>query len=472
MRRLLAIRLSVGRLRLAAVTFVAVFGGGLSLWASSAAACSTSDHCYALMENFTTFEGTNASILISSDAIPGWNAGDRQQDEEWAQFPDNGWVESGATTGTTYGGDFPNPIYFYAQDEPVSSGYTETDITYDGPGTGNWFTTGEEDLGNGVWCPFIDGGQLPCAGGLPLYSTYQTAGLEVAANTPPLNTGTIYAAGVALGTGAQQGYPDPLNDPDVYDAYVDTNGANDGYCVIPIAPLDGAPGMAFGTPNDNPQCLNNQGIGYVALTGSPTSISGDGLPAGPTPPVNLPHAGQPTSSAYPTPASNYQSTSAPALDSSQVSAIAQSVAKQAGDSSSDTEADVQADVQSATTVSASLSDAMKAINPSVKAPTNATAGMAGWLNSSTDVVVMHGNFKLTDSAVPPGAPTPTGNTLELVIDAHTGSVDEIHLGNEATSGLASLGTLQRLEVSIPSDDAATPRSVAAPSCAPLPDARP
>jgi hypothetical protein len=71
-----------------------------------------------------------------------------------------------------------------------------------------------------------------------------------------------------------------------------------------------------------------------------------------------------------------------------------------------------------------LRTVMTGISPEVSLPVAPGGGQEAWLNSTVAVVTMHGNFTLVDAHVPPGAGTPTGSTLDIVIDTHSGEVVE------------------------------------------------
>lgn len=407
----------------ALATLLAVSATAFGTFASQAGACTTSDHCYAFEVNYETLEGTWVDILTTSDSVPGWNAGDRLQNEEWTLFPDGGWLEIGDTTGTI-GYNSPTgqdatstPVYFYADAEPLSSGLTEYDLP-DGPGLGNWFYVQEGDLGNGVWCQSFNGVEVACLNGLPLYSTSQEAGLEVAANTPPVNNGTLYTWGEQLGTGAWLDWLYPTGDPVDYDQYIDSLGVNDNYCIFPVS--DGTDeGAAFATPNPNPDCYSNQGVGNVARESPLLRNGASELSAGASAPPPAP-PGVGAAGSLPSPAGGFHQSTAPPLSASDLAAIAAAAASRAGDPN--------ADVQGATRVDTSLESAMQAVDPRTEMPTSMSDGYRNLLNSSTSLLVLHGNFSLSTAPKPPSANAPSGSVLEIVVDDHTGWIDMLHGG--------------------------------------------
>lgn len=144
--------------------------------------CKEEDHCYALFENHSTFEGTYVDLLTSSASVPEWEACSRFQNETWVRFEDGGWVEDGDTMGAIGGNcgtHTDTPVYFYAGQEPNNpENYYEQDFG-SGPAIGSWFHVQEQDEGNGTWCAFINSEEVTCKAGLPLFSSQQEAGLVV-----------------------------------------------------------------------------------------------------------------------------------------------------------------------------------------------------------------------------------------------------------------------------------------------------
>jgi hypothetical protein len=77
------------------------------------------------------------------------------------------------------------------------------------------------------------------------------------------------------------------------------------------------------------------------------------------------------------------------------------------------------------------------------APTS--AGEEAYLHSQALLVVMHGQFTLDDAPVPKGQPSPTGSVMELIVNAHTGFVEGVYLGEHEPSALSSLGSVIDLQ---------------------------
>ncbi len=410
----------------------------LGLFSGVAQACSRTpetNHCYALVESQHEYEGTWVDILTSSDSLSGWNEGDRLQNETWASFSGGGWVEVGDTTGSIWSYHTPTPFYFYAGEYPAGGqNFYEGDFST-GPSIGQWFWVQEQDEGNGVWCVWINGGETQCVGGRPFYTSEVEAGLEAAVNDPVVNNGTLYAWAMNLG-GAWSSWARPY-----YYASV-RNGAR--YCVFPVSwdPNSGLgdpggsnlypTGIAFGTPNNNPNCRKENGYMSVPLGGEATLGSASTLPG---PPSAVDGTTATTATAEPV-AEGYTPASGPTLSNGQLQKITQEAAQTAGDAEA-ASGTVQA-------VQTPLKTAMSAIEPTTTLPSTPTPGYANLLQSSTDLVVLHGQFALTNAPRPHNVAVPTGSVLELVIDAHTGWIDGVRVGNRAATNLSDLGAVTTL----------------------------
>ncbi|MGO9488244.1 MAG: hypothetical protein ACLQBB_04350 [Solirubrobacteraceae bacterium] len=86
------------------------------------------------------------------------------------------------------------------------------------------------------------------------------------------------------------------------------------------------------------------------------------------------------------------------------------------------EATRDGDAQAAMSVSeGTLEEARLRIDPSTNIP-DQSPGMRATLEAPVFLVAMSGNFTLSRASVRPGDPPPTGNVLDLVIDAHTGAI--------------------------------------------------
>jgi hypothetical protein len=71
-----------------------------------------------------------------------------------------------------------------------------------------------------------------------------------------------------------------------------------------------------------------------------------------------------------------------------------------------------------------LRAAAMAVSPEASFPISPGGGQEAWLNSTVALVTMHGDFVLNNVPIPAGAPTPRGPVLDLIIDNHTGEVEE------------------------------------------------
>ena len=361
---------------------------------------SSNKHCYALLNSDQTYEGTWVDML-DSDAAVYEHWGD-MQNETWAQFAAGEWVEDGATLG--YVGGYGQtkhvslPVWFYAGEYPAGEqNYYEFAYEY-GPALGNWYYMQEQDEGNGTWCAWLQGGEANCVAGRPLYTSNEQAGLEVATENP-YNYGTAFAWGMNLGSGSWSGWANPNN-------YYTETPTGEKYCTIPVewnpntgladpgGSSDYAAGVAFGVPNGNPSCESN---------------GGDAIMAGPAPtPFGGSLASTPAEGPVP---SSYTPPSGPTLKSAALGTIASEVAGEDGDAA------VAPSTMMA--VQTSLEKAISATEPSTVLPTTRTESQTKLLKSTTDLVVLHGQFSVPNAPRPPGEPAPSGSVLELIIDAHT-----------------------------------------------------
>jgi hypothetical protein len=163
--------------------------------------CSLADnhHCYSLAEwsmgGSEEVEGTETEQKTTNMNVPGYAAGDFVDNEEWASFPGTGhWVEIGQSAGELV--SCCSLFWFYAFNGP-NGYYQYTAPPYTWEVTPNtWNNYGMQSIGNGVWC--FDVGpsweqQVACEGGFPTYSKLLQDGLEVAAETKPVNAGSVVA---------------------------------------------------------------------------------------------------------------------------------------------------------------------------------------------------------------------------------------------------------------------------------------
>ncbi|HEY1832836.1 MAG TPA: hypothetical protein VGG08_00245 [Solirubrobacteraceae bacterium] len=380
------------------------------------------NHCYALVESTHTYEGTWVDILDSAAAI--YESQGRMQNETWASFGPDEWVEDGVTLGDVGGPNGPHkhttsPIWFYAGEYPAGSkNYYEFDYE-SGPAPGVWFYVQEQDAGNGTWCPWLEGGEQPCVAGRPLYTASEEAGLETAAEVQPYNYGTAYAWGMNLGSGSWSGWASPRG-------YYSETPEGAKYCTFgvrwnpssgladPGGSGDYAAGAAFGIPNGNPSCEGNGGAAMFA--GAPPTPFGESLTS--------------ASAEGPVPA-NHAAPTGSALSGSVLAAIATAVARDDGDSA--------VAPSSIAAVQTTLEKAISAAEPETVMPAEGTEGFNSLLKGAVDFVVLHGHFSAPTAPRPHGEPAPSGTTLELIVDAHTGWVDGFRLGEGQRADLGSLG---------------------------------
>jgi hypothetical protein len=179
--------------------------------------------------------------------------------------------------------------------------------------------------------------------------------------------------------------------------------------------------------------LAAMGIGANAVLGGVTTPADTASPSAPSLPEGEAHATPP--------AAGYAQTGA-RLSDQQVAEVAQHEASLAGD---------------ATPGGQAATATMSAVNSTLKAALNTSPNTTAYDNPSTEalmksevvVTVLHGNFRLGSAPVPAGAPTPTGNTLTLTIDAHSGWVDHKELTNTEPA-LGALGAQRTLRIGVPS----------------------
>ncbi len=79
---------------------------------------------------------------------------------------------------------------------------------------------------------------------------------------------------------------------------------------------------------------------------------------------------------------------------------------------------------------------------SASPPTPTDPGLSAWLNSSAYLVVMHGRF-VPPMPHPSGYAAPSGTTMGLIIDVHTGFIEGRYVGSYVPD-LSKLGTVVQL----------------------------
>jgi hypothetical protein len=112
------------------------------------------------------------------------------------------------------------------------------------------------------------------------------------------------------------------------------------------------------------------------------------------------------------PFASYVAPTGPDISEPQVLAAATMEAKRAGEQS-----------PAVSVGTGTLEAAMRTVDSSFTRPEQSgSPGYAALMNSAVELVAMTGQFTLPDARVPPGAPAPKGNVLDLIIDAHTGGL--------------------------------------------------
>ncbi|MGP0001638.1 MAG: hypothetical protein ACLPKW_28410 [Acetobacteraceae bacterium] len=126
----------------------------------------------------------------------------------------------------------------------------------------------------------------------------------------------------------------------------------------------------------------------------------------------------------PAPGASGVVTSGPELSPTDADALARSfAATQAGEPNPSSQIAVKADRDSAEAT----------VMRGSRLPDTTPETIKSWDHASVYVETMRGHFTLPDASVPQGEPTPTGNALTLIIDAHTGQVSSIALTQESPS---------------------------------------
>jgi hypothetical protein len=131
----------------------------------------------------------------------------------------------------------------------------------------------------------------------------------------------------------------------------------------------------------------------------------------------------------PNPFNDYTQPAGADLSDDAVKSIALEQAAIAGD----------AEPTSITATSSSYAAAVHALDPGASMPASESAGEESYRRSSVQVLVMNGDFKLSNSRVPKGRTEPSGPVLFLVIDAHTGKIEVRGVEENNPAGVAELG---------------------------------
>jgi hypothetical protein len=133
------------------------------------------------------------------------------------------------------------------------------------------------------------------------------------------------------------------------------------------------------------------------------------------------------------PFSTYEQPTGPELSAEAVRAIALNVAENAGDSNP----------VSISVIHTTFADAAQAANPDLVLPSPSSSGEANFQQSSVDLLVLHGQFKL-NAPTPQGRPDPSGTVLMLAVDAYTGRIDYRGVDMAEPAGLSALGAATAL----------------------------
>jgi hypothetical protein len=433
------------------------------LMASPASACyyANGGHCWAqaewanlsIKETLIDAHTSLASVPKTSGykAPNGLYFGPREQDETWSIFSDPynsnliGWIEVGDTAGQITPSEFvQSPAYFEASQswsypEWQKENFTYVNIPGPGPGTAWWdATTYTQNLGS--WCATLQGTDLFCFPGLAQYANILQDGLEFAANNNPEADGGAYAE----------------NEGQVIGYAVNSSGQVSQWNGAHLQYKDGQPGDPWPPAGAWGVCgkLNALGQGNGAITVeapawldwsecSPGPIEWLSAAAGPagaieasnqTPEQLLNDFGAPPPTA-PAPLEAYLPPSSPTLTTSSVLSRASQIATEEGDEPSPTSVRAVMNVP--------LDSALGVAAPGATTPQSPSATMSAWLHSGSDVITMHGHFTLVTTPHPSQAANPSGAQLTLILDAHTGQLDAMHLGG-AEPEIAKLGAVSVL----------------------------
>ena len=147
-------------------------------------------HCYDLayweMTGAERVEGTLAYQDTESMDVPGWTSGDFVDNEEWATFRNSGyWIEAGQESGEYIDCCSLHPFYAWMN----GSGYSQYVAPWTWPsGQYNLYQLSGQSH-DGRWCAYFASTQALCIAGFPAWSNQLEVGVEIAANTKPINGG-------------------------------------------------------------------------------------------------------------------------------------------------------------------------------------------------------------------------------------------------------------------------------------------
>jgi hypothetical protein len=383
----------------ACIVTSAVFAFALAT-AASAELCS-SEHCYAIAYQETTgVIGNRTAMDTEGSDVYNWKNGfDRYNNEIWGVFPEarGGWVEIGQYAGASYGGQRESSCcalhYFHAHAySSAGEGYTETDAP-NGPTVDQTqeYSTQYSGIGS-IWCVLLNGITNTCWEGYPSLSTLGYVGLEA----HYYKRESLYNFGVAYNIETQL-----------------SNGA--WYPWASDERYNATPGSHFCAYHPSEFAENALAFGSGGCEGEDVLFDERSLTQAPPMPGSDPF-------------SSYEPPTGTNISLANQKSLSYEIAAHAGDTS-------PTDVVS---TPATLNKASEAMDPGFVPGATESAGYARWLNSEVFVLTMRGNFTLEGAPVPQGDSEPSGTVLSVALDAKTGDVDMIHVGNRISSATKNL----------------------------------
>jgi hypothetical protein len=461
------------------LSFVVMFSGTTATIPSTAFGCyyANGGHCYALSEwSGVSIENTLIDAHTSLAFVPegaGYHKTKkkyilpREQDETWTNFrtdPENkklfSWIEVGDTTGGTYAGWQPSPIFFEASQSwyyPTLNAANYTEVDYpEQKAEGGWWdaTTYTENLGS--WCATIQGVDLFCFPGLEQYGNYLQDGLEFAANNNPEADEGQYAENqgqvIGYATNSSGEVTQWLGGRLVY---IDQQKGDPwppagawGVCGTLGALGQGNGAITVEAPAwlDWPDCSPGEirftsPLAEGAAPGTTETIESEehkAVPAaGKTSEELLAAFGAPKPTS-PAPFSTYRppSPQSATLTESELRSKALEIANVYGEDPTPSRIRAVMDIP----LGLGLATAMPHLSP----PQSISYGMLAWEKSGADIVSMDGEFVLESAPRPPQAQAPAGQVLTVALDAHTGAIDAIDLG-AVDPALDAVGSVRTLE---------------------------
>ncbi len=342
-------------------------------------------HCYALSSWYPSssdsVSGSEIQILTDRQSVPGTEEGNFVTNEMWDGFYTGGWVETGQESNHSTEGK--GLRYFYDSDIDGEDFY-HIELP-NGPADKTWNTYSMQNAGGGVWYYWINGAGPYGFGGQPGATDSVEDGLEMTASDIK-NTGKTEGAR-HIGNGEWlSGFYDSGSEAEDF-----TYGYN---------------GDGTYERNNAPTCVRpRHEAGDITFKSDPCAPSASML-SEETEDEAAPHSTV-------VPGAVEANTNGPLLSGSQIETIADAFVRRAGDEAPRS--------ISISTTRIKLGEAIRATQPETILPS--TAAIEPWLESEAYVVDARGHFVLNDEPVPPGHASPTGSSLELVINARTGEVN-------------------------------------------------